>query len=215
MIDIHIQASSAAEALNELRDLAGETPELMNQEQYAMLCARSLEANKKVDAADEEIDKLMDEVADLKNELAGKEQRIAALTDLVSKRDAELAKLEKELGAAMARIGDNDDVIAGLIGNIEEADKIIADLRTRLEDAANEMPETPDPNQIEAYPETEEGKEYKKEDVRAVLVQAREKGINIAEILSNFGGTLGAVKEEDYPALVEDVRDAIADKEEK
>ena len=55
----------------------------------------------------------------------------------------------------------------------------------------------------------EKPKEIKPEEVRAMLVKAREAGVDLVAILEPYGGRFPDVKPEDYAALLKDAQDAL------
>lgn len=61
-------------------------------------------------------------------------------------------------------------------------------------------------------PATSEQPKLKKEDVRAVLMDARAKGIDLTEILKPYGGKLSAVEASDYEAVVAAAKKAMGAK---
>lgn len=56
----------------------------------------------------------------------------------------------------------------------------------------------------------EEPKEIKPEEVRAILVKAREAGVDLVSILEPYGGRFPDVKPADYAALLKDAQEALA-----
>jgi hypothetical protein len=186
MIDIHIVEESAAKAVSQLRELLSAEPQQGDTEQKP--------------------ERPMDE-ADLMAVLAEKDAVIASL-------ELQITEITEE---AKNKVAGYEELLKVKDERIADLEKQLADAGTAKSKKAKKAPE-PEPEADEPTPaepeETEPApepaKEYKKEDVRAVLVNARECGINIADILANYGGSLGAVKTEDYPALVKEAQDAIA-----
>jgi hypothetical protein len=79
---------------------------------------------------------------------------------------------------------------------------------------------TVEPTDAEPAPETAaapatsepEPPKLKKEDVRAVLMDARAKGIDLTEILKPYGGKLSSVEASDYAAVVAAAKKAMGAK---
>lgn len=200
MIDIHIQAETAKEALDELHVLG-----TMANERYALLCARSLEANQKLDVADEDIEQLMNQVSDLEQQLAAARHKIDEQDVQLNAKDVRIAALEKKLAEVEApqqaepTEGDTEP------SEEEQADPEPAEGDTEPAPAEDEQTDIPEVTEAPV-------KEYKKEEVRAVLVKCRAANIAITDILAPYGGSLGAVKKEDYAKVVEAAEKALEGK---
>ena len=194
MIDIHIQGSAWSEITQELRKMLCDEPPVVvaNSTDY------------------EELDAMRNDIRELVAQNCERNARIAELENLLKEKNA--------------LIRDKDIKISSLLANIVEDGKIITELKLKLADA--EAPkqaepteadtETPAPAEEEQtdLPEVTEApvKEYKKEEVRAVLMQCRAANISITDILTPYGGSLGAVKKEDYGKVVEAAEAALEGK---
>jgi len=142
------------------------------------------------------------------------------------------AKADKEVGLARKKCAKQEDELTALKAELDDAEKRIAELEKALDsiDAENPTPsaattaseQTATVTDTESDPATglsttskAEQPTYKKEEVRAFLASAREAGVDITRVLKPFGGRLPAVKEEDYPALMEAAKAALAELKEK
>ena len=105
---------------------------------------------------------------------------------------------------------------------LEEKDLEISRLKKLLDEAPvkNEEPQNAEESEQmttdePAEPTEPEQPAIKKADLREFLAKAREKGVNIAEILQPFGGRFPDVKPEDYYALLQATEAALAELEAK
>ena len=105
---------------------------------------------------------------------------------------------------------------------LEEKDLEISRLKKLLDEApakGEEAQNADEPEQMTtdepAEPTEPEQPAIKKADLREFLAKAREKGVNIAEILQPFGGRFPDVKPEDYPALKKATEAAMTELEAK
>ena len=124
------------------------------------------------------------------------------LWDDLSNAQLTIGQLEKELDAAEKRIAELEKAM----NRIEAENPTAQTTNVAAEETAKV-----------AFPETvtNEQPTYKKEEVRAFLASAREAGVDITQVLKPFGGRLPAVAEEDYPALMEAAKAALAEVKEK
>lgn len=192
MIDIHVQGSSWAEVSQELRQLVYKDA----QSDYEELEALRRERVKAAGRYEGLEDYLAEVRADLEGKLNAKDDEVAGLATVIDEMEAlihekntRIAELEKQLADAEA-------------ANPTPAGATTADTETTAPDTGS-APVKPEEEQT-GIPEVTEApvKEYTKPDVRAVLMKCRAKNIPISDVLAPYGGSLGAVKEEDYAAVV-------------
>lgn len=129
--------------------------------------------------------------------------------------------LEKENRKLQTNLSDAQLIIERLEEELAESALRIEGLEKQLSEVEKENP-TPapasEPEPVTTAPNADTATEqptYKKEEVRAFLASAREAGVDITKVLKPFGGRLPAVKEEDYPALMEAAKAALAEVKEK
>jgi chromosome segregation ATPase len=197
MINVFVEGRSWPEVAQELRKMLGDEPDIVIEK-----------------SADyEELEAMRRQLDEADARAESYENTCATLRDKVR-------ELEKQL---TEQKGQN----SSLLLEIEELEKIITDLRMQLADAKAPRQaeptegdtETPAPSEEEEEEQTEitevteaPVKEYKKEEVRAVLVKCRAANISLTEILAPYGGSLGAVKPEDYAKVVRAAEAALEDK---
>lgn len=124
------------------------------------------------------------------------------LWDDLSNAQLTIGQLEKELDAAEKRIAELEKAM----------DKVEAENPTPNAATTADTETTAPTTGTDPAPEQPT---YKMEEVRAFLSSAREAGVNIAQVLKPFGGRLPAVAEEDYPALMDAAKAALAEVKEK
>lgn len=140
----------------------------------------------------------------------------------------EILDLKSELAETRANLNQAANIIRGLRADLEASRCRNAELEKMLDDAGEAPDENPTPEAepvpvsdieetvttaptAETATEPEQPK-YDKAQVRKFLAEARNKGVNITDVLKPFGGRFPAVKEEDYPALMEATKAALAEK---
>lgn len=119
--------------------------------------------------------------------------------------------MEKELEASRQRIAELEKAL----DSIDAENPTPAAATTASEQTATVTDTESDPATGLSTTSKAEQPTYKKEEVRAFLASAREAGVDITKVLKPFGGRLPAVKEEDYPALMEAAKAALAEVKEK
>ena len=146
------------------------------------------------------------------------------------------AALREELEETRANLNQATGILQSMRADLEASHRRIAELEAALATPAEEGPSAENPttaaepeqetcnsadasetdgamNDAPAPATTEPAQpKYKKEDVRSFLAQAREKGVNITDVLKPFGGRFPSVDEKDYPALMEATKKALAEK---
>lgn len=162
-------------------------------------------------------------------ELVGEKQN--AEEDLDSAR--EILDLKSELAEARSNLNQAANIIQGLRADLEASRCRNAKLEQQLATPAEKTPDEnptpdaaltaseqtatasdtePDPATDQSTSSEPEQPKYDKAQVREFLAEARNKGVNITDVLKPFGGRFPAVKEEKYPALMEATKKALAEK---
>lgn len=213
MINVFVEGSSWPAVAQELRKMLGDEPTVVEAKSADY---EELEAlHRQLDAAAARYGELDDHCSDLTVEKSNLEAEMAAMKDkvdelktLLDDRDARIAELEEQVGVKSVET-------SRLLDTVEAYSKTIADLENQLADAKAPKQAEPTEGDTEEQAEIPEVtqapiKEYKKEEVRAVLCQCRAANIPISDILAPYGGSLGAVKPEDYAKLMEDAEAALA-----
>jgi len=132
------------------------------------------------------------------------------LWDNLSNAQSIIDEMEKELEASRQRIAELEKALDCIEANPTPAAATPASEQTATVTDTESDPATGLSTTSKAEQPT-----YKMEGVRAFLASAREAGVDITRVLKPFGGRLPAVKEEDYPALMEAAKAALAELKEK
>lgn len=162
-------------------------------------------------------------------------EQLANLVRETVRPSPEESDLRDELAEARSNLNRSASIIQGLRDDLEASRRRIVDLEQLLADEQEGDAENPTPaaastasEQTATASDTAQGPamdqsttsepeqpKYDKVQVKEFLAGCREKGVNITDVLKPFGGRFPAVKEEDYPALMEAAKKALADKEAK
>ena len=202
MIDIHVHGTSWPEVTQELRQLLGDEPtpaeKLLTDE---VTLVRNLEEN---------LEHLETQLAKTEEQLNAKCARIAELEEERANLEAHLEAVRKQVSDQLTQMNAKDVRITALEKQLADAK---APQQAEPTEGDTEAP-APDEEEQTEIPEVTEApvKEYKKEEVRAVLMECRSQNIAISDILAPYGGSLGAVKKEDYAKVVEAAEAALEGK---
>ena len=213
MINVFVEGSSWPEVSRELRKMLGDEPKPVETE-----CAdyEELEAlRRQLDESDARAESYENTCASLRDQNREQEKKYKMLCDDCSNLAAEKTNLELELLETKKLLCDVEEKLDIANATIELLENQLADAKAPKQaeptEGDTETPVKPEEEQTE-IPEVTQApvKEYKKEEVRAALCQCRAANIPISEILAPYGGSLGAVKKEDYAKLMEDAEAALA-----
>ena len=150
------------------------------------------------------------ELGRLQGELTEAKAEINLLRSLVKEKDTRIAELEALRTPVKVNMADPD-----AIKPVKEAPAENPTTAAESEPGTRNSvaPTNTEPAAETApAPATSEQPTYKKEEVREFLAECRNKGVNITDVLKPFGGRFPVVDEEDYPALMEAAKKALADK---
>lgn len=133
-------------------------------------------------------------------ELIALRNQLTDAFNTIEEKNARIAELEQRLATPAEEAPDENPTVAADSApkTSEPAAPIEQDtVKDDVPDTATSEPERP---------------KYDKATVREFLAEARNKGVNITEVLKPFGGRFPAVSEADYPALMEAAKKALAEK---
>lgn len=213
MIDIHILGESANEVLAELRTLSGSDKHDCCHAP-AVPMAQSEPTENDTEAKQDDPVELLALLAERDLHIEELENKVTGYEELLTIKKERIAELEKQLADAEAVKTAKPKKTKKASAPACEEEETVTPPEVAAEEEQTEIPEAPaEPDEPEAPVEPEApAKEVKKEDVRAVLVKCREAGLALTEILEPYGGSLGAVKKEDYANLMRDAEAALEGK---
>lgn len=210
MISVHVEGNSWPEVRGQLIELIGLEP-MKPDEELVALRSELVEESARAESYENTCASLRDQNREL-------EKQYKMLNENCSELAAEKTNLELELLTAKNKVDEMEIQLNAKDVRIADLKKQLAEAKAPQQSEPTEGDtETPAPLEEEeqtAIPEVTEApvKEYKKEEVRAVLVKCRAANIALTDVLAPYGGSLGAVKPEDYAKVVEAAEKALEGK---